>query len=391
MNGSQTAALPLPHAPPRTGARRSVAFLVRSLHVGGAERQLALLAKGLHRRGHRVRVITFYPGGPFAEELGRAGVEVRCLEKGGRWDLARFGRRLLAELRRSEVDAVHSYLEVSNLLVALARPWLRPARIVWGLRASDLDLSDYHWSARGVFQMMRAASRLPDAVIVNSDAGASHHAAAGFDVRRMHVIPNAIDVSAFDRDPSARERQRRAWGIADDELLVGMVGRLDPAKDHETFLRAAAMLARDPRFRFICIGGGRADDAERLRRLAGQLDLDERLVWVGAFDRMPDAYNALDIICSSSKSEGFPNAIGEAMACGVPAVATDVGATALLVGDTGVVVPKQQPAPLAEGMREIAVRCRDQSLRDAARQRIAESFSVEQLLDRTEEVLWAVD
>lgn len=372
-------------------SRRSVVFIARSLDLGGAERQLALLARGLSARGHEVTVLTFYPGGAFERELTSAGVDVRCLGKTGRWDMVRFGRRLAARLREIRPDAVHGYLDVPNLLAVLAKPLLRDTRIVWGIRSADLDLSDYGWPARILYQLLRWTSGLPDAVIVNSRAGAEHHTAAGYAATAMHVIPNAIDTTVFRPDNEVRSARRAQWRVRPDEILVGLAGRLDPVKDHGNFLRAAALLPPEQPFRFVCIGGGPAAAERRLREFSSELGLGTTVHWAGEMRDMTTAYNALDVLCSASASEGFPNVIGEGMACGVPCVATAAGDSAAIIGDTGVIVPRGDATALATGILEVAATCRAATVRAAARERIARLFSVEQLLDRTEVVLWAAD
>jgi glycosyltransferase involved in cell wall biosynthesis len=371
--------------------RRSVVFIARSLEIGGAERQLALLARGLSARGHEVTVLTFYPGGAFECELEGAGIDVRCLGKRGRWDVGRFGRRLAAELRALRPDVVHGYLDVPNLLAVLAKPLLRDTRIVWGIRYADLVLSDYDWPTHILYRVLRGLSGLPDAVIVNSHAGAEHHSAVGYAAKAMHVIPNAIDTTVFQPDNEARSAQRAQWRVRPNDILIGLAGRLDPAKDHDNFMRAAALLAPEQPFRFVCIGGGTAAAERRLRELSSELGLESKLHWAGEMLGMTDAYNALDVLCSASASEGFPNAIGEAMACGLPCVATDAGDSATIVGGTGVIVAPGDASALAAGMLKVAATCRTPAVRAAARERIARLFSVEQLLDQTEAVLWAAD
>jgi glycosyltransferase involved in cell wall biosynthesis len=168
------------------------------------------------------------------------------------------------------------------------------------------------------------------------------------------------------------------------------VGRLDPVKDHPTFLRAAARLAQDrPDLRFVCVGAGPAGCREHLRSQALALGLGERVLWPGACDDMPGAYNALSLLILSSTDEGFPNVIGEAMACGVPCVATRVGDAELLIGGTGGLAAPGDDAALAQAARrlleESPVRRRARAA--AAEARIREAFSCQSLARTTENAL----
>ncbi len=371
-----------------------VVFLIRSLEYGGAERQLVMLARGCRARGLATTVVVFYPGGVLEGELRAEAVPVRSLDKRGRWEVARFLLRLGRMLREERPDILHGYLEVSNLLTVLFKPLLPRTKAVWGIRASNVDLRRYGWVSRLNFRLQRLLSRYADLLIVNSKAGLSYHVARGFPGEKMVVVPNGIDTGRFRRDHEGRRRVREAWRVGDDEDLIGLVGRFDPMKDHRTFLQAAALLAkaRDT-VRFVCVGDGPARYREELRALGEELGLARRVIWAGARTDMPAVYSALDILSlSSAYGEGFPNVVGEAMACGVPCVVTDVGDAAWIVGDTGVVVPSGDPRALAEGWGRVlgASRHHRSALGQQARARIVREFGLEAFVQRTCDTLAAL-
>lgn len=362
-------------------------FLIRSLNYGGAERQIVALAKGLQERGHSVLVAVFYSGGPLEKDLRDSGVPVNMLGKHGRWDVFPFLWRLISLVRHEKPDILHGYLPVPDLLTVLFKPLFPRIRMVWGVRASNVDLSRYDLLSRVVFRLECFFSRFAGLIIVNSNAGRDYHLKHGFPEGKMVVVPNGIDTERFVHDPEARKKMRNEWGIADNEKLIGIVARLDPMKDHQTFLKAASLLAkgRDD-VRFICVGDGPATYKSELKRLSRELGLEKKLIWAGAYRDMPAVYNAIDIVTSSSYGEGFPNVIGEAMACGVPCVATDVGDSALIVGDAGVVVPPKNPERLASGIRALLDRaCADSG--EKARRRIIEHFSLNSMVQKTEAIL----
>src|SRR5262249_55975595 len=152
-------------------------------------------------------------------------------------------------------------------------------------------------------------------------------AARGFPIDRVAVVPNGIDTDAMRPDAAAGRAQRRQWELPDSAFVIGCVARLDPMKDHTTLINAAAAFARaNSDARFVCAGNGSPSYRDALTRLAGSLGLADRMRWVGEIDDVKAAYNAFDIATlPSAFGEGFPNVVGEAMACGVPVVATDVG------------------------------------------------------------------
>lgn len=364
-------------------------ILARSLEYGGAERQLVALATGLHRRGHRVAVALFYGGGPLERDLHDAGVPVVSFEKKGRWDVAGFVVRLASFLRRERPDVVHGYLAMPNLLALALRPAYR-GKVVWGVRGSAVDTGDFDRLERAVDRAEGRLARFADLVIANSHAGKQAIVAQRFPAGKVLVVPNGIDTDRFRPDPEAGRRFRAEIGVPEHAPLVGLVGRIDPQKDHATFLRAAAAVARErDGVHVACVGSGPAAEAARLQALAAELGLGERLRWIPARADVPAVYNGLDaLVLSSAYGEGFPNVVGEAMACGVPCVVTDVGDAAFVVGDVGAVVPARDPARLAAAISStldaLAAGAID---RAALRQRIVEHFSLPLLVERTEGVL----
>lgn len=367
-------------------ARIKLTFLVRSLDYGGAQRQLVTLAKALDKSRFEVSVLTFFCGQPLEQELDGTGVRIVSLNKRGRWDLLPFLCRLIREARLLRPDIMHGYLDIPNVLALFLRPFVH-ARVVWGVRASEMELRDYDWLFRLAAWLERFLARFPDLIIVNSIAARAHLIARGFPSRKLVMISNGIDTELFKRDEEARARLRSEWGIANTSPLIGTVGRIDPVKDLPVFLQAAAIVSREINdVRFACVGTGPAHYVQQLKSQARDLDLADRVIWPEARLNVNSVYNALDVLVSSSRGESFPNAVAEAMSCGVPCVVTDVGDSAQLVGDCGIVVPSQDPAALAAGI----IRCLEadrHELGRRARERIIENFSTQSLATLTEKTL----
>ena len=328
-----------------------IAFLIRSLDYGGAERQLVTLVKALDKKGFEITVLCFYPGGPLEKDLEDSRVKIICLEKRGRWDLFSFLGRLVHSLKEIQPDVLHGYLSESNMVAIFIKPFFPSLRMIWGVRASNVDLTRYDWLSRLLFPLECFLSRFADLIIVNSHAGHAYHLAHGFPANKMLVIPNGIDSERFKPDLEARIKVRSEWGILPETILIGLVGRFDPMKDHPTFLKAAALLCKERQdVCFVCVGSGPENYRQELYQLAEQLDISEKVIWAGTRADMPAVYNALDIASSSSSyGEGFANVIGEAMACGIPCVVTDVGDSAWIVKNTGIIVPPQNPEAMAVG------------------------------------------
>jgi glycosyltransferase involved in cell wall biosynthesis len=161
-------------------------------------------------------------------------------------------------------------------------------------------------------------------------------------------------------------------------------------KDHPNFLKAAAILSKERQdVHFVCIGNGSENYKQQLHQLALELNISQRVIWTGGRSDMPAVYNALDIVCSASAyGEGFSNVIGEAMACGIPCVVTDVGDSAWIVGDTGLVVPPQNTEALKTAMSSLVENLKiNGCCREYIRERILTQFSVEQLVLKTKVAL----
>ncbi len=362
-------------------------FLIRTLGHGGAQRQLTELVKRLDPSRFRVTVATFYDGGGLRPEIeGLPGIRVVSLGKRGRWDWLPFFWRLLRLVRETKPDIIHGYMGVSNELATLLG-WAFGPRVVWGLRQSQIDHTRHDWATKASFRVGAWLSRFPDLMIANSHSGRADYVADGYRADRLIVISNGIDTARFRPDPTARERVRREWGVRDDERVIGLVGRLQQQKDHPTFLRAASILAlRQPRVRFACVGDGTKAYCDQLEALARELHLAERMIWVRASNDMTGVHNACDLATlSSAYGEGFANVIGEAMACGVPVVATDTGDSAMIIGNPAQLAPPRNPGALAAAWERMLALSAPEgaALGRAQRERIVSEFSLEKLAQKT--------
>lgn len=364
-----------------------VTFLAHSLRVGGAETQLSMLARGLDSEEFKPAVISLHSDGDLLDELRDAGIDVVTVGKRGRTDVLGFLLRAARAVRESQPDVVYSYLDFPNVLAALVKPWLSGCKVFWGIRASDMRLAERDAVWRGMFALERWLAGAADRIICNSWAGRRHLLDRGFPQQKMTVVSNGIPAACFRPDPRLRQRYREEFGFADGDFVIGIVARLDPMKDHENFLKAAAKVADSvPQARFVCVGHGEPAFAEKLKALGRSLRLDGKLLWTGARGDVSRLLNALDIFTlSSAYGEGFPNAVGEAMASGLPCVVTDVGDSALVVGGAGRVVPAETPSALADAWRELAALSEGErnEIGVAARRRIENKFPPERLIAET--------
>jgi glycosyltransferase involved in cell wall biosynthesis len=224
---------------------------------------------------------------------------------------------------------------------------------------------------------------VPQLIFVNSKTASQIHISLGYAVQKMMVVPNGFDLARFRPDEGARGRVRASLGCTDDTPLVGMVARFDPLKNHSGFISAMALVHRQMPEVHLCIAGKGVDrDKQELMRLIEKLGLLDNTHLLGARDDVPELMAALDVLACPSHAEAFPNVVGEAMACGVPCVATDVGDCAYIIGDAGHVVPVGDVAGFASSAEVLLKLSRTQQIElgQRARARVAGLFEIGQVV-----------
>jgi glycosyltransferase involved in cell wall biosynthesis len=367
-----------------------VLLFVRDLGVGGSQRQLSALAAGLAARGHDVAVALLYAGGELEAALRESGVRVLPIGKSSRWHavgpLAKIRQLLLTE----RADLLYAFLPTQTTLAALLLPRQLKTKLVFGLRASGVRLDRYDYLNAVTYRSEAWLSRRAHLIIANALSVRADAIERGLPRERIAVVANGIDTDAMHPDAAAGQALRKAWGLSQKAFVVGCVARLDPMKDHANFLAAAApFIGKNPDARFVCVGDGPSSYRDQLKALAYSLGVADHVLWVGQMRDVNAAFNAFDIATlSSAFGEGFPNVIGEAMACGVPVVATEVGDAPQIVGEFGEIAPAGQPEALCAGWRRLRQRlAQEPELGKAARDAIVTNYSLDAMVQRTDQVL----
>lgn len=362
-------------------------LLIRALDIGGSQRQVRNLALGLKRIGHVPRILTYYPGGALAEGLAAAGIEIVPLAR-ARTVLAPIALafRLVRLMRGDPPDVVYAFLPSSTVLLAALAPLLpRSITTVWGLRAGFMPLARYGAKPRAIYRLQRMFRGSPDLAIANSESARDVLYRDGR--VPVAVVPNAVDTNVFRPDPVAGKAFRSAIGVPSDAALVGFVGRADPVKNPDLFVEVAAMLLgrKADRYAAMVVPGDAASRTALAARI-GASGVADRLVLLDAQEDLPAVYNALDVLVLTSIGESLPNVVLEALACGVPAVATDVGSVLKLVEEIG--IGACAPEPSAAALADLVERYLDDPVRrEEARSRapaaIASRFGLEATASQT--------
>lgn len=357
---------------------------------GGAENLLFRLLEhlGEGRNGHQVISLAHaYPS--LVGHIEELGVPVRVLgmsRRPGPSDVLRLGQAL----RDGPTDVIQTWMLHSNVLGGLAARAVSRCPVVWGVHLSEFDHSSLGTKAAVVQRFERLCSwGIPSRIVACSNSSRRAMVEMGYRRTRIVTIANGFDVSHFRPDPTTRHAIRRELGLSPETTVIGNVARFHPIKDHATLLSAAAeVLEQLPNVRFVLCGENAEPDNPELSALTAPLG--DRVLAVGQRDDMPRVLNAFDLAVSSSVSEALSLAIGEAMATGVPVVATRAGESEDLIGDTGAIVPVRNPKALAEAMvRLVNIEPEARSeLGRRARTRISNHYSLQSMVEQYQ-ALWA--
>lgn len=367
-----------------------VMHVISGLLHGGAETVLFRLATA---PGGTVRhtVVSMRGEGVMGARLREAGVEVICLDMQGLGGNVRGLWRLFRLLRERRPDVVQTWMYHADLIAGLAARLAGIRAVAWGVRNSGVSLGESSRSSRlAAWACARVSGWVPGVIVACARKAAEVHRGWGYRADRVLVVPNGYDLGVWHPDAAGAAELRARWGVPEGAPLLGSVARWNPLKDHENLLAALALCVRaHPDLRCVLIGLGMSRDNAELIALARHYGLLDHLIFLGRRDDVPALMRALDIHVLSSKAEGFPNVVSEAMASGVACVVTDVGDAADIVGEHGWVAPPGDASALAGAIDQAVAAVRDPhwpARRDAARVSVEQRYSLQTMVDRYETV-----
>ena len=367
-----------------------VMHIITELNVGGAEIMLKKLLETMDPERFKQSVLSLQNKGPIGAQIEELGIPVYGLNLHRPFSRIRALTTLRMILSEQHPDLIQGWLYHGNLAASLLR-FLKVSNrpVIWNIRCS---LNSFKLEKPLTYMAIRAGvlfSRSVAGILYNSHFSTDQHSAIGYSRGKACIIPNGFDLSRFKPNLYARQKVRSALKVPVDEILIGLIARYHPMKDHANFLQAASLIAKQrTNVRFLILGGDVDKRASGLIGIVEALGLGGRVIFLGERPDVESFYPALDIASLSSYGEGFPNVIGEAMACCVPCVVTDVGDCLQLVGRTGIVVPAKNPEALKEGWEELIDKGQAErnKLGTAARRRILENFEISDIAGRYEEL-----
>jgi glycosyltransferase involved in cell wall biosynthesis len=360
-----------------------VLHVITGLERGGAEAVLASVVAGLERQEFEQCVVSLTDRGVLAQLIEASGVTVHALGMTGFSTVPRTLWRLYRVIAGLKPAIVQTWLYHADFLGLIAARLAGGGAVAWNIRGAEVAQGNLPTSTHCLISLLARLSPQPEATVFNSKAGFAAHRMMGYRPRRSVVIANGFDTQRWRPDVDRRASIRAELGLNDRDFAVGMAARFHQMKNHPHFFAAAALVhMRSERCRFVLAGSGIDWDNTALVSEIERHDLEDVVLLLGERGDMPRVMNGLDCLVSSSTTEGFPNVIGEAMASGVPCVATDVGDSGLIVGDTGSIVAVADASAMADAILALSsATTEDMAIRVArCRARILENFSLDRMV-----------
>ncbi|HEX5127101.1 MAG TPA: glycosyltransferase [Rhodocyclaceae bacterium] len=367
--------------------RLRLCIVITALGVGGAEHALLRLLSRFDREQFDISMIVLGREDALAERFAQIGVRLTMLRlTPGRWPFGEV-ERFLQAVRAINPDVIQGWMYHGNLAASFAAARLQKSvPICWSVRDTPDAQHGHSLFTRMVIRLSGwYAQRTAKIFNVSSRSAAYCAEHLGWPSAQTEILPNGVDTALFVPNSATRLAMRTSWGVSSDCPLIGMVARWSPVKNHALFLDAAADLCRKrPHARFALVGAGLDSTNAVLMAQVRRLDLADKVRLLGPRDDLQNIYPAFDVVALTSKSEGFPNVLAEAMSCGVPVVSTDVGDARDIVGDGGLIVPATPQAFSAafERLLDQAIHAR---LSASARSRIQERYALDAIAARLEQ------
>jgi glycosyltransferase involved in cell wall biosynthesis len=344
-----------------------ILHIITGLNVGGAEMNLLKLLTALHSEAFTQEVISLSGPGVLLPDIQSLGVQVYPFKTTSKLPNPAALVRLSQLIRRSRPDIVQTWMYHADFMGGLAARLAGKKAVVWGIRSTDT--TNLKRSTRAIVRLNAWLSHsIPQKIVCVAQAARTAHENMGFAPQKLVVIPNGFDLQQFKPNAQQYARFREQHHLPASTMLVGIVARYHPVKDYRSFILAAQMIRKQHSdVRFVMVGEGIDTENSELSNWIERAQLQDHVHLLGPRSDIPSVLPAFDLLVSSSRQEGFPQVVGEAMSCGVPCVVTDVGDSALLVGSVGRVVPPGQPDRLAAACLEIL------SLSPVERNRLAQA------------------
>ena len=366
-----------------------ILYITTGLSTGGAEMMLYNLLAKLDRHKFEPIVISLMDKGRFGEAIEKLNIPVYTLGMNTGIPTIQTTKKLIQAINKIQPDLIQGWMYHGNIAAQFVSFISRQKiPVLWSIHHSLHSLSSEKLLTQALIKLGGLTAKFVKQVTFVSEKSKLQHENLGYSAHNSCIIPNGFNTSLFQPSPQIREQFRQELELPKDALLIGSIARYHPMKDHDNLLRAAKLLLSNyPEAYFILVGTDVDKENNTLTNLITELDISDRVYLLGERRDIPKITPALDILTSSSAfGEAFPLVLGEAMACAIPCVATDLGDSAWIIGDTGKVVPIKNPKALATAWQELISLGTEgrKILGEAARNRIIDRFSLDSIVAQYE-------
>lgn len=359
-----------------------IIHIITGLNNGGAEMMLYKLLENIDKSKYKIEVISMMDKGIMGPKIENLGINVHTLDM--KQGIPSIKSILKARKICSDADFIQSWMYHADLFSFIIGKIFMNKKVIWGIRRANLEKGKNKKSLLMIAKINSFLSKFVNEIVSCSIEAKKTHIDYGFKESKIVVIPNGFSIEKYSYNSEAKKKLLKELGINENKTILSVVGRWNILKDHKNALDSLVLLKEKySNLIMIFAGTGMKKNNKELIDLIKERNLGNEIYLLGRREDIPDIMSATDIYVSSSSGEGFPNVIGEAMACETPCVVTNVGDSAYIVGETGIVVPRQKPKQLANGIEKLLkldLEKREELVK-FARQRIVDNFEVSKVVE----------
>jgi glycosyltransferase involved in cell wall biosynthesis len=352
---------------------KKIIHIITGLGSGGAENMLYKLLKYSNKKKYYHEVISLMDEGVYGKKIENLGIKVHCLYLNKK----NIFKSILKAMRISKnFDIIDTWLYHADIFGFLIAKVLLKKKLIWNIRHSNLDKDANKPTTLKIVKINSKLSKYVDLITYNSNRALENHIKFGYANNNSVVIPNGFELERFKFNLDDRKKIREELALKEKDKVIITVGRWNIQKDYYTLLKALNELKKQNiEFKMIMVGTDLDYKNYELVTLIDSYNLRENIILLGRRSDIPALLSAADIYVSSSLGESFSNAIGEAMACELSCVVTDVGDSKLIVGDTGRVVQARDYVNMSKELLDlISNHSKDRNLN--ARKRILDNYDI---------------
>ena len=367
-----------------------VLHTITSLQTGGAETVLCRILTSLGvEKAKFHRVISLGPGGSLSKQIAEAGATVDVLGGTNRISAPSLLIKVVKIADQFQPDVCIGWMYDGNLAAWIAsRQTGTP--LIWNIRHSISNIANETIGARLSIKLNSLLSDFPTNIFCNSKIAAGQHVSLGFPANKVEIIGNGFDTNQFRPNLNSCSEWREKLGIGVETFVVGHVARYHPMKGHKILLEAIRQFSQlAPNIKLVMAGRDVTTQNRELKSFLAEHDLEHLVVLLGEVSKTELLNPMFDVaVSSSSWGEGFSNTLGESMACGVPVITTNVGDSAVLVGDAGIVVEPNNPDALAQSLWSLYQTSEAERIEISrrTRARIVDHFTIDRMVTAYEKI-----